>query len=302
MSLRPTRPQPIDEMIAIGWVVEMTTYRADEPTQNRSERLAVYADASPLTDGSLPLDVIAAAPVAVWPSGAAVTDAADGVVSVEVWINTTPTSGARNASHADHRRGHDRRGTSRRLEGAPVKLVASAGGVVMATLIASFVLVVLVVTGAGGDGRLATAACATDANLAPILATIRTIESGGDYTAEAVGSTASGAYQFIDGTWNNYGGYTRAVQAPPEQQDQKAAEMIRAVLVEHDNSVAAIPVVWYIGHLPDDGAGRMGHHPRAERRQRPHTTRVPDEMDAGIRDAISGRRHHDLHQCCRHLR
>jgi hypothetical protein len=86
---------PIDEMIAIGWVIEMTTYRADEPTQKRSERLAVYADASPLTDGSLPLDVKAAAPVAVWPSGAAITDAADGVVSVEVWINTTPTSGAR---------------------------------------------------------------------------------------------------------------------------------------------------------------------------------------------------------------
>jgi hypothetical protein len=86
---------PIDEMIAIGWVVEMTTYRADEPTQKRSERLAVYADGSPQPDGSLPLDVIAAAPVAVWPSGAAITDAADGVVSVEVWINTTPTSGAR---------------------------------------------------------------------------------------------------------------------------------------------------------------------------------------------------------------
>jgi hypothetical protein len=135
-----------------------------------------------------------------------------------------------------------------------MKLIASAGGVVMAMLIASFVLVVLVVTGAGGDGRLATAACATDANLAPILATIRTIESGGDYAAEAVGSTASGAYQFIDGTWNNYGGYTRAAQAPPEQQDQKAAELIRAVLVEHDHSVDAVPVVWYIGHLPDDGA------------------------------------------------
>ena len=85
---------PTDEMIAIGWVIEMTTYRADEPTQRRSARLAVYADASPLTDGSLPLDVIAAAPVAVWPSGAAITDAADGVVSVEVWINATPTSGA----------------------------------------------------------------------------------------------------------------------------------------------------------------------------------------------------------------
>lgn len=84
-----------DEMIAIGWVVEMTTYRADEPTQDRNERLAVYADASLLTEGSLPFGVGASAPVAVWPSRAVAADAGDGVVSVEVWITTTTTSGAR---------------------------------------------------------------------------------------------------------------------------------------------------------------------------------------------------------------
>lgn len=82
-------------MIAIGWVVEMTTYRADEPPESRRERLEVYNDASSLTDRSLPLDLLAAAPVAVWPSGATIRGAADGVVAVEVWINTTPTSGAR---------------------------------------------------------------------------------------------------------------------------------------------------------------------------------------------------------------
>jgi hypothetical protein len=91
----PDETTATDETVAIGWVVEMTTYRADEPTESRSERLAVYADASPLTDRSLPPDFLAAAPAAVWPSGATVTDTADGVVSVEVWINTTPTSGAR---------------------------------------------------------------------------------------------------------------------------------------------------------------------------------------------------------------
>jgi len=80
---------------AISWVVEMTTYRADEPTQTRNKRLAVYADAPSLTDASLPVDVVASTPVAVWPSGAMASDTVDGMVSVEVWINTTTTSSTR---------------------------------------------------------------------------------------------------------------------------------------------------------------------------------------------------------------
>ena len=135
-----------------------------------------------------------------------------------------------------------------------MKALAGLGTLVVATVIASFVLVVLIVTGAGGDGRRANAYCATDANLEPILATIRTLESGGDYTAEAQGSSASGAYQFIDGTWNYFGGYARAVVAPPTVQDQKAAEMVRTVLEEHDQQIGAVPVVWYLGHLPADGS------------------------------------------------
>ena len=134
-----------------------------------------------------------------------------------------------------------------KILGAAIVSAASA-------VTALFVLVVLVVTGAGGDGRLANAGCATDANLAPILATIRTLESRGDYTAEAAGSTASGAYQFVDGTWNGFGGYDRAADAPPDLQDQKASEMVRTVLDEHENQVRAVPVIWYIGHLPDDGS------------------------------------------------
>lgn len=83
-----------------------------------------------------------------------------------------------------------------------------------------------------------------------ILATIRSLESGGDYTAEAAGATASGAYQFVDGTWNGYGSYDHAADAPPDVQDAKAAEMVVSILNSHDNDVSAVPVVWYIGHLP----------------------------------------------------
>ena len=92
--------------------------------------------------------------------------------------------------------------------------------------------------------------CAAGGDVAPILATIRTLESGGDYTARAAGSSASGAYQFIDSTWAGSGGYAQAWQAPPAVQDAKAAENVRRVLDDNDGDVSAVPVVWYIGHLP----------------------------------------------------
>ena len=88
------------------------------------------------------------------------------------------------------------------------------------------------------------------AELATILAAIRTLESGGDYTAAASASTASGAYQFLDSTWDGYGGYARALDAPPPVQDAKAAEWARAILARNGGDVASVPVSWYIGHVP----------------------------------------------------
>jgi hypothetical protein len=103
---------------------------------------------------------------------------------------------------------------------------------------------------ASGDPPPLPACGQTAGSIAVVLATIRTIESGGDYHARASGSTASGAYQFLDSTWAGYGGYHRAADAPPEVQDAKAASYAHTILDTHAGDVTAIPVAWYIGHVP----------------------------------------------------
>ena len=94
------------------------------------------------------------------------------------------------------------------------------------------------------------AASTLPAELGPILATIRELESGGDYTAEASASSASGAYQFVDSSWAGYGGYARASHAPRSVQDAKAAEHASAILARNGGDVSTVPVSWYVGHVP----------------------------------------------------
>lgn len=106
--------------------------------------------------------------------------------------------------------------------------------------------------------------------LGSVLGTIRSLESAGRYTAQAKGSSASGAYQMVDGTWRHYaafvpgaGGYARAAQAPAAVQDLVAAVMARDILSRYGNDLEAVPAAWYTGsynrstldQVPVPGAG-----------------------------------------------
>jgi hypothetical protein len=95
-----------------------------------------------------------------------------------------------------------------------------------------------------------------------ILATIRFRESTGNYTAEADKGTASGAYQFTDETWNNFRGYKRAKDAPPNVQDEKAALQVQGILTKH--GLAGVPIGWYYPAALSDLTYWMDRIPRAD--------------------------------------
>ena len=89
---------------------------------------------------------------------------------------------------------------------------------------------------------------------AKILATIKQRESG-NYTETARGSSASGAYQFIDSTWQDltkkYGmgqEFQRAKDAPPQVQDAVAAAYVNDILRANNGDVSKVPLVWYTGN------------------------------------------------------
>lgn len=84
--------------------------------------------------------------------------------------------------------------------------------------------------------------------LGTALATIREKESTGRYDAQNPTSPASGAYQFMPGTWAGYGGFANAKDAPSAVQDAKATERVRNILASQ--AVEDVPGIWYLGHPP----------------------------------------------------
>ena len=106
-----------------------------------------------------------------------------------------------------------------------------------------------------GGGAAAGASAASPGILEKILATIRQRESGGNYQIKAKGSSASGAYQFIDSTWQslvkkyNVGKeFLSANLAPPEIQDQVARKYVEEILAKNNGDITAVPKTWYTGN------------------------------------------------------
>lgn len=102
---------------------------------------------------------------------------------------------------------------------------------------------------AGGEGQGQTQELTES-----IMKTIRQRESSNKYDAQSKSSSASGAYQFIDKTWQGltkqFGvgqEYTRAVFAPPNVQDQVARLYVQDILRRNNNRIEAVPREWYAG-------------------------------------------------------
>lgn len=75
---------------------------------------------------------------------------------------------------------------------------------------------------------------------------IARIESGGNYKAHSKTSSASGKYQYVRGTWNNYGGYAEAWMAPPEVQDAKAIHDITNKLHAYGGDASKVIMSWFL--------------------------------------------------------
>lgn len=98
-------------------------------------------------------------------------------------------------------------------------------------------------------------------NIDAIAATIRKMESGGDYANLGHGTGgASGAYQFEPQTWQGLSKqfasqvpqasmYSYAAAAPADIQDKIAKLYISQILTQNNNNVAAVPAVWYVGSV-----------------------------------------------------
>ena len=69
-------------------------------------------------------------------------------------------------------------------------------------------------------------------NVVKVMNSIKYHESRGNYKSSSKYSSACGAYQYIDSTWNNFQGYKDACAAPKSVQDQR---MFNELYIRYDD-------------------------------------------------------------------
>lgn len=105
------------------------------------------------------------------------------------------------------------------------------------------------IPGVGPKQRSRSIPSSGNVDLDRFMAALRDVESSGNYRAVGVPTpwgTAKGAYQYLDGTWDNYKGYATADAAPPEIQDEKARLDMQRYYDEY-GSWDSVAAAWYSG-------------------------------------------------------
>lgn len=77
-------------------------------------------------------------------------------------------------------------------------------------------------------------------------AAIKRVESAGNYQAHSKTSTASGVGQWVDGTWNHYGGYAHAYLAPPEVQEARGLHDVMDKLHAYGGDARKAAMSWFL--------------------------------------------------------
>lgn len=107
----------------------------------------------------------------------------------------------------------------------------------------------------GGTQDVTVPTVGRDIPLEKLIEIQRKAESTNNYQAinrERPGNTASGAYQYTDATWNNYGGYPKALLAPPEVQDRRFAEDIARRVAKYNGDLFKAIADHYLPAFADD--------------------------------------------------
>lgn len=127
-----------------------------------------------------------------------------------------------------------------------------------------------------------TSPAASGSDVDRFLASLRKKESGGNYQIKGPSTRygrASGAYQYLDSTWNGRHGYRSAADAPPAIQDMEARKDVER-LYQQFGDWKLVAIAWHAGAGVAARARRTGRAGTSDRLQ--GTDEYADEVVRGM--------------------